>query len=150
VLVQSMSKKKCTIYSEKPISDKHSELLKYFLMFCKHKLSINELPEKIRIFSSRSGENGMTTGGYDPSTTDISVLGGNRLFLDILRSIAHELTHHKQNERGNLLQMVSEYDTDLDAPYENEAYERSGNLIKEWTRIILKHKTCPEIYELYY
>ena len=70
------------------------------------------------------------------------------MLLDILRSIAHELTHHVQNERGNLLELVAEYDTDINAPYENEAYERSGNLIKEWSRKINKSKT--NLYDLYY
>ena len=138
---------KCTIHSDVKLSPKSKELLIDFLRFCKKGLEIDSLPSKITLFKSRNSNDGMTTGGYDPHDQTIMVLAGRRMFLDILRSIAHELTHHKQNERGNLLEMVSEYDTDINAPYENEAYERSGNLIKEWTRGVIKHS--PEIYDLY-
>jgi len=137
----------CTIHTQVKLSPEGMKLLKHFVKFCKTKLDIDQLPSKITIFKARDEERGMTTGGYDPHTTDIMVLGGNRMLLDILRSIAHELTHHKQNERGTLLDMVSEYDTDLDTPYENEAYERSGNLIKEWTRMV--RPSYPSIYEIY-
>lgn len=137
----------CTIHTQVKISPDGHHLLKHFVKFCKRKLDINELPSKITVFKQRDEEQGMTTGGYDPHTTDIMVLGGRRMLLDILRSIAHELTHHKQNERGTLLDMVSEYDNDIDTPYENEAYERSGNLIKEWTRMIKEDH--PSIYEEY-
>lgn len=138
---------KCTIHSDTKLSPQSKALLLDFVKFCKNKLEINSLPESIILFKSRDEQHGMTTGGYDPHSMTITVLAGRRLLLDILRSVAHELTHHKQNERGNLLEMVDEYDTDLNTPYENEAYERSGNLIKEWTRIVKeKH---PNIYDLY-
>lgn len=137
---------KCTIHSDQPLSPKSKELLHDFVKFCKMKLEIENLPSNIQLFTSRDS-GGMTTGGYDPHSHKIMVLAGRRMLLDILRSIAHELTHHKQNERGNLLELVQEYDTDINAPYENEAYEKSGNLIKEWTRVKIKEN--PDIYNLY-
>lgn len=137
----------CTIRTQVTISDNGKALTKHFIKFCKNKLDIQNMPSQITIFKHRDEDEGMTTGGYDPETTNITVLGGSRLLLDVLRSIAHELTHHKQNERGDLLEQVSMYETDLDTPYENEAYERSGNLVKEWTRMVKEE--YPEIYSLY-
>ena len=42
------------------------------------------------------------TAEYDPSNMTVSVYVDGRHPKDILRSIAHELVHHHQNERGDL------------------------------------------------
>jgi len=138
---------KCKIQIQVNIPPSGKRLLLHFIKFCKKKLDINELPSSIIIYKCRDESQGMTTGGYNPNTNDIMVLGGRRMLLDIFRSLAHELTHHKQNERGTLLDMVNESDDDLNTEYENEAYECAGNLIKEWTRNI--KKTHPDIYDAY-
>lgn len=44
------------------------------------------------------------TGYYEPSSLEIHVFATGRHPKDILRSIAHELIHHVQNERGDLQQ----------------------------------------------
>ena len=41
------------------------------------------------------------TGYYDPSTMEIHIFATGSHPKDILRSIAHELVHHMQNERGD-------------------------------------------------
>ncbi len=43
------------------------------------------------------------TGHYDPSNKTITLYITNRHNTDILRSFAHEVIHHWQNERGTLL-----------------------------------------------
>ena len=40
------------------------------------------------------------TGYYDPETMDIVIFADERHPKDMMRSIAHELVHHKQNEMG--------------------------------------------------
>ncbi len=42
------------------------------------------------------------TGDYNPSTKTISLWTAKRHHIDILRSFAHEVIHHWQNERGQL------------------------------------------------
>jgi hypothetical protein len=139
----------CTIKTSKKLDATKKAILENFIGFCKEKLEINKMPGKITIFHKKS--EGMTTGGYMPESREVTVLGGQRLFIDILRSVAHELTHHKQNERGNLSELLDEYPEDLYAPYENEAYEKSGNLVKEWVRTAKKtNKYKVDLYELYY
>ena len=39
------------------------------------------------------------TGYYDPSTKEITVFITNRHPKDIMRTVAHEVIHHAQNER---------------------------------------------------
>lgn len=140
---------KCRIKTSRKLDKTEKAMLESFIGFCKEKLEINKMPPKIEIFEKKT--EGMTTGGYNPTTKEITTLGGHRLFLDVLRTIAHELTHHKQNERGNLFELMEEYPEDLYSPYENEAYEKSGNIVKEWSRKVRKEKTYPvDIYEIYY
>ena len=42
------------------------------------------------------------TGYYDPNTTEVHIFMTGRHVKDILRSLAHELVHHMQNENGDL------------------------------------------------
>lgn len=139
----------CKIKTSRKLNEVQKDMLTDFIKFCKEKLEINEMPPKIEIFDN--GKDGMTTGGYHTGTKEIMVLGGNRMFVDILRTISHELTHHKQNERGTLFELMEQYPEDLYSPYENEAYEKSGNIVKEWCRKSRSQKTFPvELYEVYY
>jgi hypothetical protein len=80
-------------------------------------------------------ESGDEEGSYDDSV--IRVLCFGRALVDILRTIAHELTHHKQNEDGDLVGA----NTSPTSPVEKEATEEAGRLVKEFG------KTHPEIYK---
>jgi hypothetical protein len=142
-----MATSSCKIKSNKKLSAKERQLFENFLGFCKEKLDIKRMPVSIEIVKERV--EGATTGAYYPSSQTVSVLGGNRLFLDVMRSVAHELTHHKQNERGTLQELMQEYPEDLYSPYENEAYEKSGNLIKEWVRKN-KESVGVDLYKIYF
>lgn len=44
------------------------------------------------------------TGYYDPNSMEIHIFTTGRHPKDILRSIAHELVHHMQNDKGELEQ----------------------------------------------
>ena len=59
-----------------------------------------------KVILRKDRENGELTLGrtayYDPNELDIVLYISNRHPKDILRSFAHELIHHVQNERGDL------------------------------------------------
>ena len=59
-----------------------------------------------KLFLRQDKENGAMTLGrtafYDPNDLTIVLYISNRHPKDILRSFAHELIHHVQNERGDL------------------------------------------------
>lgn len=59
-----------------------------------------------KVILRKDQENGELTLGrtayYDPNELDIVLYISNRHPKDILRSFAHELIHHVQNERGDL------------------------------------------------
>ena len=69
---------------------------------CK-KFNIRTTP---KVVLRKDVENGALTLGrtayYDPSELTIVLYTSNRHPKDILRSFAHELIHHVQNERGDL------------------------------------------------
>ena len=70
----------------------------------KEKFSIEQAP---KVFLRQDEENAKKTFGrtayYDPEESTIVVFITNRHPKDILRSYCHELIHHVQNERGDLM-----------------------------------------------
>lgn len=134
---------------EKPPSPKTVQLVKDFMVFCQKKLGLKKIPV---IFFHAKRRPGMTTGSFDTETNTVHVLLSNRLVIDCLRTLAHELTHAKQLENGMLaieLAKVNPEDLlgDIDTPYENQAYTFSGNFVKEFCRLY-KNMSKDEIYEL--
>jgi hypothetical protein len=79
-----------------------------------------------------------TTAYYDLSGI-IKVYVKDRACIDIIRSLGHELTHHKQNLDGRLTNV--EKDGSDGSEIENEANAVAGKLIRLWG------KQRPEIYE---
>jgi len=128
------------------------EVIKNFLRFCHKKLNIQDFPH-MRLHAVKQPN--MTTGAYHMEDNAIDVLVGDRLLADVLRTIAHELTHRKQHETGVLDTELAKQDPmdemgDLNTVYENEAYEKSGNFVKEFARIQGKDPATKEkIYSLY-
>jgi len=71
--------------------------------FAKDRLGFQEHPNIFLNHDERNAGNTLgKTGHYDPSTMEIHVFATGRHPKDILRSIAHELVHHWQNENGEL------------------------------------------------
>lgn len=58
----------------------------------------------------------------------IKVFALGRALVDILRSIAHEMVHHKQNEDGDLKGKIS----NVGGPIEDEANSIAGEMIKKF------------------
>lgn len=72
----------------------------------------------------------------DFENSEIKVFALGRALVDVLRSIAHELVHHHQNEEGELKGKHS----NVGGPIEDEANAVAGEMIKAYG---LEH---PEIY----
>jgi len=71
--------------------------------FAKDRLGFQEHPNIFLNHDKRNASNTLgKTGHYDPNTMEIHVFATGRHPKDILRSIAHELVHHWQNENGEL------------------------------------------------
>ena len=66
-------------------------------------------------------------GYFDPETQDIVVSVKDRHQMDIMRTLAHELVHRKQNE-------ARELNGETGSPDENEANALAGVLLRWWGR----------------
>ena len=78
-------------------------LIQKLTIFAKDRLNFKRPP---RLFLRSDNDNANCslgkTGHYDPAEKSITLFITNRHPKDILRSFAHELVHHCQNERGDL------------------------------------------------
>jgi len=103
-----------------------SDLLRDFVIFvCK---DLHCMPCDIDIVNGRDGSGLKTTAQYDPNNHHVMVNAKNRHFGDVLRSIAHELVHHKQNVNGEFSGPVQDVGGDI----EDEANARAGALLKSF------------------
>ena len=77
------------------------------------------------------------TAHYDPAEQSITVYTTGRHMKDCLRSLAHELVHHLQNERGDLMGMgptrpgYAQEDGHM-REMEREAYEKGNMCFRDW------------------
>jgi hypothetical protein len=69
-----------------------------------------------------------TTAYYNPENNLICVLGKGRHVLDICRSIAHEMTHMMQNERGLITGPIK----DVGGFHEDQANSKAGEIVKKF------------------
>ncbi len=116
-----------------PSLDEHKlALLVKFLKYCTDQLQLHGKPIKIRLLGKAPNEP-ITTGAYQPSNKTISVIIADRHLVDYCRTIAHELTHMKQDYTGQLNQPHQEIGGDI----EDEANYMSGRFVKHFIKNIL-------------
>jgi hypothetical protein len=97
-----------------------------FVKFVKTELDIN-IPFKLVISRKRTDD--LTTYAYyNPSTYLIKIYGKNRGLADILRSIAHELVHHQQNQNG----LLNKPHPDIGGDIEDSANSVAGQIVKKF------------------
>jgi len=110
-------------------------LLNQFLKFVITQLKISNPNVKIQF-----GREGLvTTASYGDK--NVRVYAKDRALVDIMRSLAHELVHMKQDVEGRLDQVHHEQNNEAGSPIENEANSIAGVLIRKFGE---QH---PEIYK---
>ncbi len=112
------------------LTDKKKETLKEFSKFVKKELGIKNMPT-ITILNGRSELR--TTANYDYRQENkiIKINAKNRALVDVMRSLAHELVHHKQWEDGRLKVKPP----DIGGEIEDEANAKAGQYIKMYAKI---------------
>lgn len=112
------------------LNDDKKEKLNEFVKFVKKELDLKTIPT----ISIQNGRGELkTTANYDYTKENkiIKINGKNRALVDIMRSIAHELVHHKQFEQGRLKKRPP----DIGGEIEDEANAKSGQFIKMFAKI---------------
>lgn len=107
------------------------DILKDFIRFCKKELGIQSLPHIKLITDPAFVLNNRSFGGYLPHENTVKVYCKGRVMADYLRSLAHELTHHRQMEL-NMLELES---GETGSEVENEANAMAGILLREYGQL---------------
>lgn len=110
------------------------ELLDTFLGFACEFLNVKK--PKVELKFKR--DDLVTTASYTDKI--VKVYAKDRALVDIMRSIAHELVHLKQDKEGRLKEKDFKKNNDAGSPIENEANAKAGEIIRNFGQ---KH---PEIY----
>jgi hypothetical protein len=118
------------------LSDEKKQKLDEFVRFVKNQLELKTVPT-ISIQNHREGLK--TTANYDYTKDNkvIKICAKNRALVDVMRSIAHEMVHHKQFEQGRL----EVRPPDIGGEIEDEANAKAGQYIKIFA------KQDPTIYD---
>ena len=118
------------------LTDEKKEILDKFGLFVKEQLELKTVPT-IKIQNHRDGLK--TTANYDYTKENkiIKVCAKNRALVDVCRSVAHEMVHHKQYEQGRLKVQPP----DIGGEIEDEANAKAGQYIKMYS------KKDPNIYD---
>jgi hypothetical protein len=107
------------------------EILRDFIDFCFKELKLKSMPTvKLRKDPQWSVRN-KTFGRYINDHDLLEVAWGQRHIMDVLRTVAHELTHRHQHERESVPSDAGE----TGSPYENEANARAGILMRDYARL---------------
>lgn len=109
------------------------EILQDFIRFCVAELKIKHMPTvKLRKDPQWSVRN-RTFGRYTNDQHLLEVAWGGRHIMDVLRTVAHELTHKHQHERdGDRMDATA---GETGSPWENEANARAGVLMRDYGRM---------------
>lgn len=120
-------------------SDIHEDDLDIIIDFIKYVNKFLKLTKNIRIDLVDKKTNDMTTGVRE-SKHHIKVLCKDRMLVDILRTIAHELVHEFQHQKLG----VKEADRvkEVGGKIENQANALSGSILKKF---VLTHKDLEKL-----
>jgi len=117
--------------------EKTDDVLSDFIDFAIQALELKQSPKITFTDDEELAKNMHSLGSFQPSTGKLLVVKGSRMTADILRTLAHELVHRKQDELGQLEPGSGA----TGSPVENEANSAAGILLRQFG------KYRPEIFE---
>jgi hypothetical protein len=122
-----------TQYFNEGISESKENSINHFVEYATKKLKLSERP-KITLLTGREYSEAKTSlGGYNPISKEIYVAIEGRLTADILRTLAHEMVHRKQDELGLVKDEIKDGATG--SPIENQAHAVAGILMRNYGKI---------------
>jgi len=109
------------------MTSKEKIALYKFIKYAVNELNIT-LKFKLKLSNSRAGFK--TYAYYDPNEKVVAVYIGKRAIGDVMRSVAHELVHHKQIQTGEV--KAGQKVQDIGGKIEDDANAIAGQLIKKY------------------
>jgi hypothetical protein len=126
-----MSKRK--LYISEDLADllNNVKLIADFIDRCNNELSIDEECDYSIYFVDDRNKHGIkTTAFYDPRDNTIKIYAKGRMIIDCLRSLAHEMTHMMQQEKGLITGPVK----DEGGFHEDQANAKAGLIVKRFIK----------------
>jgi Zn-dependent peptidase ImmA (M78 family) len=109
--------------------EKKEQIINEFVKFADEKLGLgNDLPKITTSYDEKEASAMESFGKYTPETNELRVVVVNRNLADVLRTLAHELIHHKQYKEGKL----NPNSNDTGSEDENEANSLAGVFMREF------------------
>jgi hypothetical protein len=103
-----------------------------FIKYSIKNLELKKLPSSLTLsYNNDKAKEKCSFGYFDPNSNKIWVYVKNRNMADILRTLAHELVHRKQEEDGRLDSKSGE----TGSPIEDEANAMAGVLLRNFGKI---------------
>jgi hypothetical protein len=115
----------------------NGDVVQDFIKFAVESLELQQIPKITFTDDGELARNMHSLGAYNPKTDELLVVKGPRLTADVLRTLAHELIHRKQDELG----MIEPGSGETGSPIENEANAAAGVLLRHFGQY------RPEIFE---
>lgn len=110
-----------------------------FVNHARQHLELEDLPAVELVNSKQQAYDNTSFGGYYPDLKMIKLNIAGRHPVDVLRTLAHELVHYKQDMAGKLTDIAMAGETG--STFENEANAEAGIMIRNYGR------RNPKIYE---
>jgi len=128
-------------------------LLSHFYGYAKDKLGFDKDANIRFVMDEENSKNPLgMTAHYNPDSMEVTVYTTNRHPKDVLRSVAHELVHHRQNCQGKMDNTgptepgYAQNDSHLRA-LEEEAYLEGNMCFRDWEDTYKANQEVITIYE---
>ena len=112
------------------------------MRFAAEDLELKSLPKFDFVFDSKGSVERKSFGGYMPGEEYITITVKNRHINDVLRTLAHELVHYKQDLDNDL---EDDEAGSTGSPQENEANARAAVILRNWGKKHPKYFSLPSI-----
>jgi hypothetical protein len=122
------------------------DILRDFVNFCVKELKIKHMPRVKLRRDPQWPATHRTFGRYNDENKTLEVAWGQRHIMDVLRTVAHELTHKHQHEREG--DRMGPDAGETGSPYENEANARAGVLMRDYGRLHPEYFTVGQAHDL--
>jgi cytidyltransferase-like protein len=118
-----------TLSEVKKLNESETGTIGEFIKYAIKNLGIQNPPRNLALSYDTAKAKEMRSFGYfDPNSNKIWVYCGNRNMGDILRTLAHELVHRKQDEDGRISYESGKTGSEI----ENEANAKAGVLLRDF------------------
>tara|TARA_A200000113_G_C8871499_1_gene356866 strand:- start:12 stop:1418 length:1407 start_codon:yes stop_codon:yes gene_type:complete len=135
------------------MNEQVQKLLSHFYEYAKNKLGFEKDANINFVVDQENSKNPLgTTAHYNPDSMEVTVYTSNRHPKDILRSVAHELVHHRQNCQGKMNNTgpttpgYAQNDSHL-RQLEQEAYLEGNMCFRDWEDTYKANQEVGTIYE---